>query len=193
MIPRLAALSIEEISRRIWLGSGFSEEPARLCSVRRCVTTLRLRSDRRTVCRARLAADFVLAIFSQATGRAGSRTDDTLSSRHGGDAGQVTLQVLTSSYSKAPNSKFQHPEKPQTSIFNSVIHARQFWSFKDLKFLWSLNVAIWNFEVCTWSVHFAAHRAVPPTNRPKTRFKRRGRMPLPAVPRHSWLAARPER
>src|SRR3982751_266224 len=31
--------------------------------VRRCVTTLRLRSDRFTVCLARLAADFVLAII----------------------------------------------------------------------------------------------------------------------------------
>ena len=30
--------------------------------LRKCVTTLRLRIDRFTVCRARLAADFVLAI-----------------------------------------------------------------------------------------------------------------------------------
>src|SRR4029077_11983388 len=45
--------------------------------LRKCVTTLRLRSDRFTVCRARLAADFVLAIGNnqESGGRARSRAD----------------------------------------------------------------------------------------------------------------------
>src|SRR4029077_7962446 len=71
----------------------------------------------------------------------------------GGNAGQSKLQIPTSGHSKAPNSNFQHPEKLQTSIFNSVIHARQIWSFKDLKFLWSLDVGIWNFKVCSPGVY----------------------------------------
>src|SRR5882724_2445698 len=109
MMPRFAALSIEEISRRIRLGSGFSEEPAPLCSVRRCVTTLRLRSDRRTVCRARLAADFVLAIFLKQRGvQARGATPCCQASR---ERWSVALEVLTSGYSKAPNSKLQHPDK----------------------------------------------------------------------------------
>ncbi len=62
MIPRLAALSIAEISARICSGLGVCVERTAFCIVRRRVTTLRLWSDRFTVCRARLAADFVLAI-----------------------------------------------------------------------------------------------------------------------------------
>ncbi len=62
MIPRLAALSIAEISARTCSGSGVCTERTVLCIVRRCVTTLRLRSDRFTVWRARLAADLVFAI-----------------------------------------------------------------------------------------------------------------------------------
>lgn len=62
MIPRLAALSIAEISARIRFTSGFSEECVLFCIFRKRVTTLRLRSDRFKVWRARLAADLVLAI-----------------------------------------------------------------------------------------------------------------------------------
>src|SRR6266480_310915 len=62
MIPRLAALSIAEISARTCSGSGVCTERTVFCIVRRCVTTLRLRSDRFTVWRARLAADLVFAI-----------------------------------------------------------------------------------------------------------------------------------
>ncbi len=62
MIPRLAALSIAEMTARICSVFGVSEERACFCIVRRRVTTLRLRSDRFSVWRARLAADFVLAI-----------------------------------------------------------------------------------------------------------------------------------
>ena len=61
-IPRLAALSIAEISARICSGLGVCAERTIFCIVRRPVTTLRLRSDRFTVWRARLAADFVFAI-----------------------------------------------------------------------------------------------------------------------------------
>ena len=113
-MPRFAALSIEEISRRIRLGSGLSEEPALLCRVRRCVTTLRLRSDRRTVCRARLAADFVLAIFSKATGRAGSRTDNTLSSRHG----MLVSRARNSNIRLFESSKFQAPTSREAPKIN---------------------------------------------------------------------------
>ena len=62
MIPRLAALSIAEISARTCSGLGVCTERTVFCIVRRCVTTLRLRSDRFTVWRARLAADLVFAI-----------------------------------------------------------------------------------------------------------------------------------
>ena len=62
MIPRLAALSIAEISVRTCSGLGVCTERTVFCIVRRRVTTLRLRSDRFTVWRARLAADFVFAI-----------------------------------------------------------------------------------------------------------------------------------
>jgi hypothetical protein len=62
MIPRLAALSIAEMTARICSVFGVSEERACFCIVRRRVTTLRLRSDRFSVWRARLAADLVLAI-----------------------------------------------------------------------------------------------------------------------------------
>jgi hypothetical protein len=64
MMPRLAALSIAEMIRRILFASGFSEERVPFCIERRRVTTLRLRSDRSKVWRARLAADLVLAMFS---------------------------------------------------------------------------------------------------------------------------------
>ena len=62
MIPRLAALSIAEISVRTCSGLGVCAERTVFCIVRRRVTTLRLCSDRFTVWRARLAADFVFAI-----------------------------------------------------------------------------------------------------------------------------------
>jgi len=62
MIPRLEALSIAEISVRTCSGLGVCTERTVFCIVRRCVTTLRLRSDRFTVWRARLAADLVFAI-----------------------------------------------------------------------------------------------------------------------------------
>src|SRR5213596_3114694 len=62
MIPRLAALSIAEMTARICSVFGVSEERACFCIERRRVTTLRLRSDRFNVWRARLTADFVLAI-----------------------------------------------------------------------------------------------------------------------------------
>jgi hypothetical protein len=62
MMPRLAALSIAEINARICSELGDCAERAVFCIVRRRVTTVRLRSDRFTVWRARLAADFVFAI-----------------------------------------------------------------------------------------------------------------------------------
>src|SRR5207253_44048 len=62
MIPRLAALSIAETSARTCSGLGVWVERTVFCIVRRPVTTLRLRSDRFIVWRARLAADFVFAI-----------------------------------------------------------------------------------------------------------------------------------
>ena len=62
MIPRLAALSIAEISARTCSGPGVCTERTVFCIVRRPVKTLRLRRDRFTVWRARLAADFVFAI-----------------------------------------------------------------------------------------------------------------------------------
>lgn len=65
MIPRLAALSIAETSARIWSALAVCVERTLFCIVRRPVTTLRLRSDRFTVWRARLPADFVLAIVDQ--------------------------------------------------------------------------------------------------------------------------------
>ena len=62
MIPRLAALSIAETSARTCSGRGVCPERTVFCIVRRRVATLRLRSDRFMVWRARLAADLVLAI-----------------------------------------------------------------------------------------------------------------------------------
>src|SRR6266536_3627557 len=62
MIPRFAALSIAEMTARTPSKLGISEERTCFCIVRRCVTTLRLRSERFNVWRVRLAADLVLAI-----------------------------------------------------------------------------------------------------------------------------------
>jgi hypothetical protein len=75
MIPRLAALSIAEISARTRSELGVCVERTVFCMDRKCVTTLRLRSDLFTVCRARLAADLVLAISNnqKRRGRARSR------------------------------------------------------------------------------------------------------------------------
>src|SRR5262249_13643143 len=76
MIPRLAALSIAETKARICSWLAVCPERTVFCIVRRRVTTLRFRSDRFSVCRARLAADFVLAIGNQKLrGRARSRAD----------------------------------------------------------------------------------------------------------------------
>jgi hypothetical protein len=65
MIPRLAALSIADISRRICSVLAGCAERAPFCIVRKPVTTLRLRSVRFALWRARLAADLVLAIGNQ--------------------------------------------------------------------------------------------------------------------------------
>ncbi len=63
MMPRLAALSTAEISSRTPVTSGVPVllETA-LCILRRRVSTLRLRRERRVVWRARLEADLVLAM-----------------------------------------------------------------------------------------------------------------------------------
>jgi hypothetical protein len=63
MIPRFAALSIAEMMAQICSGL-VSGERTCFCIVRRRVTTLRLRTDRFIVWRARLAADLVLAIVN---------------------------------------------------------------------------------------------------------------------------------
>jgi hypothetical protein len=65
MIPRLAALSIAEISERISSVLGACAERTPFCIFRRPVTTLRFRSVRFTLWRARLAADLVFAIANQ--------------------------------------------------------------------------------------------------------------------------------
>lgn len=65
MMPRLAALSIAEMTARIRVGSGFAVPIAPFWSVRSRVKTLLLRSERPAVWRARLAADFVLAILAR--------------------------------------------------------------------------------------------------------------------------------
>ena len=62
MIPRLAALSIAEIKARISSALDDPFEPAPFSIVRKRPSALRLRSVRFDVWRARLAADFVLAI-----------------------------------------------------------------------------------------------------------------------------------
>jgi len=62
MIPRLAALSIAEISARSSSAVGFPATRTRLWSERSRVRTLRLWTERAIDCRARLVADFVLAI-----------------------------------------------------------------------------------------------------------------------------------
>src|SRR5262245_28931465 len=65
MTPLFAALSIAEIAARIWPALRPDAERICFCSPRRCVLALRLRAARRSVCRDRLAADFVLAIGNQ--------------------------------------------------------------------------------------------------------------------------------
>src|SRR5207247_10306075 len=54
-----------EINARIWSALGAWVTRACFCMVRRLVTTLRLRSDRFNVWRARFVADLVLAIVDQ--------------------------------------------------------------------------------------------------------------------------------
>ena len=61
-MPRFAALSIAEMTARICSGLGVCSERTGFSIVRRRVRTLRLRSDRFTVWRARLEADLVFAI-----------------------------------------------------------------------------------------------------------------------------------
>jgi len=65
MTPLLAALSIAEIAARICSAVRSGAERICFCSLRRCVLTLRLWAARLSVCRARLPADFVLAIGDQ--------------------------------------------------------------------------------------------------------------------------------
>ena len=62
MIPRLAALSIAEISAPTCSAVGVCADRTPFCIVRNSVTTLRLRSDRLSAWRVRFAADFVFAI-----------------------------------------------------------------------------------------------------------------------------------
>ena len=63
MIPRLAALSIAEINARTFSASALSPVRAPFCMVRNRLRPPRLRNDRFEVCRVRLAADFVFAMF----------------------------------------------------------------------------------------------------------------------------------
>ena len=65
MIPRLAALSIAEMTRRISSAFGAGAERIGFCRLRRCALTLRFRSARLCVWRERLAADLVLAIADE--------------------------------------------------------------------------------------------------------------------------------
>ena len=65
MTPLLAALSIAEIAARICSAVRSGAKRICFCSLRRCVLTLRLWAARLSVCRARLPADFVLAIGDQ--------------------------------------------------------------------------------------------------------------------------------
>ncbi len=61
-MPRLAALSIAEISAPTCSAVGVCADRSPLCIVRSPVTTLRLRSDRLSAWRVRFAADFVFAM-----------------------------------------------------------------------------------------------------------------------------------
>src|SRR6266853_1581632 len=65
MIPRLAALSIAEMTARISSAFGAGAERIGFCRLRRCALTLRFRSARLCVWRERLAADLVLAIADE--------------------------------------------------------------------------------------------------------------------------------
>src|SRR5712691_6934587 len=65
MIPRLAALSIDEMTRRISSAFAAGAERIGFCRLRRCALTLRFRSARLCVWRERLAADLVLAIVHE--------------------------------------------------------------------------------------------------------------------------------
>ena len=62
MMPRLAALSIAEMYKPILFGSGCAAEVELFCIPRSRVITLRFRRVRAAIWRARLAADFVLAM-----------------------------------------------------------------------------------------------------------------------------------
>src|SRR6476620_4157967 len=83
MMPRLAALSMAEIIAWTSLPSGFAPPAAGMlfCIPRRRVRTLRLRRERRVVCRARLEADRVLAMIQKIVRRGGSRRATQLSTR----------------------------------------------------------------------------------------------------------------
>ncbi len=78
-IPRFAALSIAEIMERTSPASRCSVPASFLPMLRNRVRTLRLRSVRTVVWRARLPADFVLAMGSGNCERAGSRRPRRLS------------------------------------------------------------------------------------------------------------------
>src|SRR5881628_1861110 len=75
MTPPLAALSMAEMRSRTLFASAATAERRLRCMVRRRLRTLLLRSERFNVWRARLAADFVLAIaYSKNCGRGRSRS-----------------------------------------------------------------------------------------------------------------------
>ena len=65
MVPRLAALSIAEMTARISSAFGVAAGRIRFCRLRRCALTLRFRSARLCVWRERFAADLVLAIANE--------------------------------------------------------------------------------------------------------------------------------
>ena len=114
MIPRLAALSIAEINARICSVLGFLSERTVFCIVRRRVTTARLRSDRLTVWRARLAADFVFAIVNQKMMDLHARQRVTIVNPSGfpgvdsppGPANGVTVQARATTVYSIPASLF---------------------------------------------------------------------------------------
>src|SRR3954471_16251248 len=83
MRPGLAALSMAEIIAWSSFASGFAPPAAGMlfCIPRRRVRTLRLRRERRVVCRARLEADRVLAMIRKLVRRGGSRRATHLSTR----------------------------------------------------------------------------------------------------------------
>ena len=120
MMPRLAALSMAEMNSPTSFASGVVAEPERFFIPRRRDRTLRLRRERPAIWRARLAADFVLAIvFALDGGRGGSRRRRRLSTKARGRPNGFRIRPI--SYASTPDFRASRWRRSLKSVVTGVL------------------------------------------------------------------------